>query len=439
MLQSPSKDNSVAFANVKAIAHFIGQDKEKLDLREFKNWYSPKTVTHLIHCQPKMGKVLRAYFISQTNAALTQEINNFLMLSNSLNRPGLFVFQEPEAGQHFIFGIVYQGKLLIINPLGKTQHKEILSAFSKTGLEVIQSNTIIQLDRDGIVSCGPICVELLHHFTQVNISDLFKSLKPTKDDAGYNDVYIKDFLPPQLKKLVFEEYSEHVYNEYVHHLINIRAQHLQNLQQACSAFPTEKQMNEFFDENCMNCPEQVLIYKLATDKTFNIMSLMNDKEYNKLEAEPLIPAPAPVVIPVVPVIPAPVPPLVKPQETIIEPQPVQQPVVNKTLPLAHKLLLGLVTFALCATIGHFAIGFSLTLTLISSASFAFLATTIAAAHLQQGLPAVNVPSGPAVPVANNPSQTPLFDLHKQQVKDAQPSANNNITDPNPGTGLRLRN
>ncbi|MFI4937127.1 MAG: hypothetical protein ACHQJ6_01280 [Candidatus Berkiellales bacterium] len=271
---------TIPLANVKAIAHFIGKDDEKTDLRKYENWYSTETITHLIHCQPKKGQqILRAYLLSETYIGLSELIINYRVLCNELKRPGLFILQEPEGGQHFIFVVVYNGKLLVINPLGKTRHQDMVTAFENTRAEVIYSKTLLQKDAKGIVSCGPLCVSLMHHFTTLNISDLFENLIVTNEN-GKNYTDIIDILPPMLTNLITAD--EQAYQKA---LVKIRQQHLQCLVAACRPFKNERRMNNFFDETCMNSHEQVLVHMFVTDKTFNIFEFSDNPHYQALEKE----------------------------------------------------------------------------------------------------------------------------------------------------------
>jgi hypothetical protein len=212
------------------------------------------------------------------------------MLKNGLKQGFSFICKEPGVGQnHFIFGILIQNKLIFINPVGKTAHKdfyEIAALIKKDyNLDIYLSNTIIQKDTNlgnkGIVSCGPICVELIRYISSLSEKEVLSFLESstnvtiqTKYELEYKEVNIKALLPESLNSLETTDLIN-----YQHVLEEIRKQHLKVLAEDFSIvnLSLEKQ-NEFLENNCINHPIQVEIRKFTQES--NLLEAVDRiKEY----------------------------------------------------------------------------------------------------------------------------------------------------------------
>ena len=180
---------------------------ESNKLTDFDSWYTPDVVTYLTHLN-KQAELLRYTFFDGDFKEQFQSIN---MLQNGLKQGFSFICKEPGVGQnHFIFGILIQNKLIFINPVGETAHKdfyEIAALIKKDyNLDIYLSNTIIQRDTNlgnkGIVSCGPICVELIRYISSLSEKEILSFLESstnvtiqTKYELEYKEVNIKALLP----------------------------------------------------------------------------------------------------------------------------------------------------------------------------------------------------------------------------------------------------
>ena len=265
----------------KAILEF-----ENNKLTDFHSWYTPDVVTYLTYLN-KQTELLRYTFFDGDFKAQFQSIN---MLKNGLKQGFNFICKEPGIGQnHFIFGILIKNKLIFINPMGETAHKdfyEIAALIKKDySLDIYLSNTIIQKDtnlgNEGIVSCGPICVELIRYISLLSEKEILSFLDTstsikiqTKYELEYKEINIKALLPESLNSLETTDIIN-----YQHLLEGIRKQHLKIL--AEDPFITNlrlEEQNEFLENNCINHPIQVEIRKFTQES--NLLEAVDRiKEY----------------------------------------------------------------------------------------------------------------------------------------------------------------
>lgn len=163
---------------------------------DYSTWYSDESIKSLIYSKPREIPLLRYVFsYSGDDNPLKQFIRQFKYLKtlgNIFKVPVCFISVRPGIimSSHFIFGIIIKNHLIIINPLGdelkedfyKTMFKLKASDFKKSKLieTITISSTVLQRDKDGIISCGPICVELFNHFSRLSEERLLEMTKPTK-------------------------------------------------------------------------------------------------------------------------------------------------------------------------------------------------------------------------------------------------------------------
>ena len=241
------------------------------ELINFDSWYTPDIVTYLTHLN-KETELLRYIFFDGDFKAQFQSLN---MLKNGLNQGFSFICKEPGIERnHFIFGILIRNKLIFINPVGETAHKDFykIAALIKKeyNLDIYLSNTIIQKDTNqgnkGTFSCGPICVELIRYISLLSEKEILFFLETstsvttqTKYKLEYKEINIKALLPESLSSLETTDITS-----YQHLLEDIRKQHLKILAEdpLIKNLRLEEQ-NEFFENNCINHPIQVEIRKFT--------------------------------------------------------------------------------------------------------------------------------------------------------------------------------
>ena len=252
----------------KAIIEF-----ESNNLTNFDSWYTSDIITYLTYLN-KQGGLLRYTFF---DGDFKEQFLSINMLKNALGQGFSFICKEPGVGQnHFIFGILVQNKLIIVNPMGETAHKdfyEIASIIKKDcNLDIYLSNTIIQkdasLDNKGIVSCGPICVELIRHISLLSEKDILSFLalstnvtEQHKYELEYKELNIKALLPESLNTL---ETTDLIHYQFA--VEEIRTRHLKILAEDLFivGLSLEKQ-NEFLENDCINHPIQVETRKCTQD------------------------------------------------------------------------------------------------------------------------------------------------------------------------------
>ncbi len=256
----------------------------------FQNWYHPEIGHYLLQMADNQARCIRVMFHDANEGNNTKTFKNQLlqlvMLSHWLKRPALFISKEPGADNHFICGLVKDGYLLLINPLGMTEQDTCYQTLAelkqeKTIKEVwISSNALQkrQYEAEGLVSCGPITLELatyvLTHFTPEEL-DIFwenhlKTEGHTTHDASglaYYGINIENLLPETLKELTKATDK----SSYENQVCSIRQKHCGQLQ----ALPVEQAKNsdasvEGYLEKCKEAaPNQLVFNALITDRTLN--------------------------------------------------------------------------------------------------------------------------------------------------------------------------
>lgn len=198
-------------------------------------------------------------------------------MSNRLDRPALFIGKEPDAENHFITGIVKNGQLLFINPLGVTQHDDCYQTFA----ELIREKTLTSLwfstnvlqrhdyEKKGLVSCGAIILELAIHVLSTLLPDSFsvfwgqleKNQPKFHTPSGllYHEMDIQDLLSRSLKE-VQQALGSEIYKNI---LCNIRQQHYKYLKMLPVEYANNNNVsiNDYL-QTCKNSPSQILFNAL---------------------------------------------------------------------------------------------------------------------------------------------------------------------------------
>ncbi|KIE05189.1 hypothetical protein NF27_EL00010 [Candidatus Jidaibacter acanthamoeba] len=269
----------------KAVKHFVGESQAE-DQRNYNVWYSTNTILYLTHIEERKTEILKYIFSDITSVDnFKLEFTQLNILRNDLGKPAYFIAREPGVGQnHYIFGILNKNKLLIINPIGATRHTDfydiLLDITNTLQLEVYLSNTIIQKDKEGLISCGPICLELMRYIYSLPLEKVSECLLSDlgleeKKGLQYRGIDISKtlLLPKTLRDLLSKDVEQ-----YREGITTIRQQHFDIL----INHPRLKNLS-IVDQNTLleKCLEEDL------EVLINILCL-GDKEGNKISLEKLI-------------------------------------------------------------------------------------------------------------------------------------------------------
>ncbi len=177
-----------------AARHFSGLEIGQKDLREFANWYSTtaiENITFASYPAAQSLKVLRCVFIpeskqSKDSCSFEKQFTTLMMLKNSCQAPiACFIAFEPTGmDNHFIFGVLVNRQLLIVNPLGnhfqEKNYASLIKAAKTCHFSIVVSRTALQRDPDGLVSCGVFSAELMRHIATLSADVITKALTDTK-------------------------------------------------------------------------------------------------------------------------------------------------------------------------------------------------------------------------------------------------------------------
>ena len=232
----------------QAVTFFKGDGSlVNLSHLDFSTWYHPDVCHYLLQLINNKAQCVRVLFHDDRDDNNTRtfksQLESLIVLGNHLNKPVVFICKEPGAANHFIVGLVEANNILLINPLGMKYHPDCY----RTLAELQQARTINQLwlsstslqrqeyEPEGLVSCGPISLELamhiISHFSLEQLHVWEKNLL-TKEpnhhqvlDLTFHDISIEDLLPDSLKALLDATYKK----DYEQAICAIRQQHLQTL------------------------------------------------------------------------------------------------------------------------------------------------------------------------------------------------------------------
>lgn len=266
---------------------------------EFNTWYHPDICHYLLQLIPNQAKCIRVILPDAGYGDNTQtfkdQLQQLVLLGNALQHPAIFISKEPGADNHYICGLIKQNKLLLINPLGVTDKRDCYQTLSElkregTISEIWLSNNSLQkhdYENTGLVSCGPITLELaIHILTHITPEMLevfwleqLKSNEPTTHEQSgliCHSVNITALLPETLKAL--EAAADRA--SYIDKACLIRKRHFTLLQN----LPTHRAQEEgsTTDAYLKKCNEgassQVLFNAMVTQHK-NINTLNELREY----------------------------------------------------------------------------------------------------------------------------------------------------------------
>lgn len=186
-----------------------------------------------------------ASFIS-TEPSLSTEMPNDQTGASSSNAAASF------NTSHFIMGIVINRSLFIINPLGETKHKGFYKQLAELNKkhkfdEIILSRTPLQRDAKALISCGPLCLELMRHFSSLTGQAVTERLAAAKKASGVNREFVEyqtidlgpaGFLPSSLQGL--EGATKAEYNQ---RMVALRSAH-QKMESPAESDPQLILMNQ---------------------------------------------------------------------------------------------------------------------------------------------------------------------------------------------------
>ncbi len=267
------------------IRKFRGQTEERHDLQRFEEWYPQYVIETLMSGQPNPSGALRVVFSNP--AKFSEELTQFKMMLTTLGRPGIFVCMEPGVGQnHYIIGVIHRNNLLLINPVGTTQHQDFYEVVAKLRrdnifIDMILSTTALQKDPNGLVSCGPLCTQLSHLLSNSNIETFFASLSAQAQlhpSRAFRTADITPLLADPLRAI-----SQASGADYQAQMVALRQRHLGELFQVCKDKTSTNACNAYFD-NAVNSNESVLLRNLVLSNA-TIIDMLDMPEYKALEAQ----------------------------------------------------------------------------------------------------------------------------------------------------------
>lgn len=283
---------------------------------DFKRWYTDENIKKLVYSPEKKTRCLRYVFSYSGDdcdpyKTFLNQFRQIVTLKDKLRAPVYFISMRPGTAlsSHFIFGIVVDNRLMIMNPLGDENKPDFYKVIFKIKtLKLIDSvwisRTVIQKDKEGLVSCGPICVELFNHFSSLSKGIIFKenvlsknlefseeeletfALTAAEVKLTYNSIEISTGLPESLKPLLGS-----VPLQYQAKLEAIRQNHkvfkLKNRESL-----EQKLVFEMLSGGLQDVAEKKLFLELRTEldtknTTLNLGNAILDAFNNLLNANPL--------------------------------------------------------------------------------------------------------------------------------------------------------
>ena len=223
-----------------AVSHFIGTEAKGVDLREYKNWYSNQALEALAYAEPTQHSVVRGLLTNDyaiENFSFTAQLLRFFLFQTGVEASfACFMAKEPASfdSSHYIFGAFIGNKtLLLINPTGNATRglKEVLLVKASLGIENLYLCETKTQKEEKLVSCGPIGIELMRHFSQKfsrsevrGIESELQALSQETAKGEYKSIDFSKscFLPASLQALIDEVSPV----EYQRKVIAIRQQHL---------------------------------------------------------------------------------------------------------------------------------------------------------------------------------------------------------------------
>lgn len=268
-----------------AYQYFIGQaglDEE--DKRQYDKWYSTETLEHLNYIIPQPQATFRYIFLDGWN--FVDQFQQIKVLLTSLEKQSVaFITIEPGSKDsripHFLFGMTLGEDLLVVDPLGEINHRDFYQTIIQLRernlvQKVFISTTTIQYDG---VSCGPLCLELLVHFSNLAPNKLKKlsldSKRIKRHGLEFHSVEISALLSASLTELDINR--DDIHKEIIN---KIRHNHAGGLQK-------ESQNNFQLDLLLRNnelLPIKKIMLKLKNQE-INPLTIAKDKDFLILKQE----------------------------------------------------------------------------------------------------------------------------------------------------------
>jgi hypothetical protein len=257
----------------------------------YQSWYTAEELETLTHTKPLPKLPVYKYvFLPQDNTtSFPEQMRALQMIKNTLKTShACFIAMEPGdfVTSHYIFGVLIDRSLFMINPMGESRHTGFYKYLAKAQRElhldnIYISNTPIQMDKKAVTACGPICVELMWHFASLSAETITKTLeslatnrKKLDGDLFYNVVDISGTL---LLPSVFDNVTD---ANYSHVITEVRAQHATILAQDNASLP-----DETFDERTlMNTilMDELDLFAVLEEETFQRL----DKKFKQIQQTP---------------------------------------------------------------------------------------------------------------------------------------------------------
>ena len=221
-----------------------------MDLREYGSWYDDSTLEYLARTikqsQHHPPMVIFHHHPPNKNMSFANQITQLQLLKHSKSKKAaLFLCHEPVVGHHYLFGMLYEHRLILLNPVGASDHQnlyEALAAVKQQGIveEIYLSRTRIQQEEE-LVSCGPISAEWMLHYGAMDeehlgkvVDELCSAGEKREKQVGqgqeatmlpYQEVEVSPWLPASLRGLVHGNPAS-----YKGELVKLRRNHLARLE-----------------------------------------------------------------------------------------------------------------------------------------------------------------------------------------------------------------
>jgi hypothetical protein len=247
-------------------------------------WYKAEdleTLTYVVSNQRAKFPVYKFVFLPQDRTtSFVEQLRSLQMLKNTLKAThACFIAMEPGDFEtsHYIFGVLINRSLFIINPVGESGHAGLYEYLEKAkkalGLDkVYVSNTPIQKDKAGLISCGPICIELMWHFANLSAAAITQTLQSlvanSKTLKSFFSYDVVDIAETSLLPAAFQGITTD--SAYLDMMTQLRARHLNILTQNNASLP-----DDIYDE-------RTLMNQMLTDK-MDMISLLNEETFKNLE------------------------------------------------------------------------------------------------------------------------------------------------------------
>jgi hypothetical protein len=312
VLSEPTQDLHIEGSSRKnnsAVLHFTGKDTQKNDQRKYESWYSIDTLIYLANMN--LPATFQTYIFHSENSetkfiSFENQLRHLISYKKKLPPYTIISFIAFEAARfatsHFIVGVLVDDILLFINPLGKNkpdfyQYLSEIQATLLNNYTIYVSHTIIQKDEEGIVSCGPLCVEVVRHITALTSAACKDSLltcqSSVKSEQGlqFHQADIFTMLPENLQHLAslargdpafrieLEEIRKKHFNMLVD-LNDIQCENLKNSTVQINIFETMREEEE----------TRIILLKLAEEERYQPdLKIMNKAlEYMVFSLEQIV-------------------------------------------------------------------------------------------------------------------------------------------------------